>query len=1449
MPKMNRIRVANIQYDGKIIRDLHLNCYGGENVLLNLANGGGKSVLVQLLQQPILPESKIHQREMYSYLSQEHPSYIFIEWKLDNTQKEYLLTGIVMSRQISSEDRNRVRYFTFVNAYKNSNEFDIENIPFIQKNGDIIEYKSYDTCMQLINQKKGSFELNSYGREEQKTYRQKLAEYGIFTEEWKIISKMNENEGGVDELFKDCKTSDSLVNKWILKVISEGNEEEGKELKEMFVSLMEEIIEQEKNIKEKEILEEFKVKIEEQEIPLKHLLEQLEEESKIEADICNTYWLLKNLSEENQEKINRIAEQMMQYQRELEQIEYEEISEEYYKFENNLEFIKEEKEKKLEEVEKQKRILENANMQYRIQKVALLAQKEKESIAKLKVLNLKRAELESESSTDGQVLKIEYTLQKKYKEKVKELNDKINILQKENEQIKTDIINRKKQNELNQEQLLKLSSEIGRIAEKCSQFEQEEKRLFNELQIYLHRNLLDELEEKEVGKVKDSFIVQIENLKRELEQDEKQIESIKSLKEQEEQRQEERRNKIDELGKLDTQNKERYGIFKEQEEQIREILKFHRITEPNIFEKTENIAILMEKQANLKNKIEICIKQINQINEYMIEVNEGGVHTAKEVRRMLENAHIDYITGEEYLKKQDEKFRKGLLEKNPLLPYCFIVTPEDLQKIKELEMKEEASKLSLVITFKQINQTLEKQKKMVQLNEMYFLSIYHQDCFSNNLGKYGVKLEEIENKKKQYEKELQIVEKHIYSLEQFNYLEKDKIQMEQGLVSFEKQIQMYKEEIENAKNQNVQRIAEIEKIGENKKFREKTLEKIQIQQKEFLSYLVENDNYIFNKKEQARYKDEKQKLEQEIRCFTNEIETLESNEGENATQKSALSKYLEETTKKQLRIPKREQQEILPETIEELEVRYEELTKKYDSNRKQLEEQISFWSERLEETRRDKQKDYGDIPEERYITVHYSEEVEDLAKEKIDEEEKMLQYKNEEFGKLNNEYIKISTKFQTIQEALNKLGKTEAVSASQIKGNYDFRKNKIEENKQSDKEKETKLKEENQKIQKQMNSIERNVAVEDISTVIAENEIEFKTIDLPELLKQYQHLKQENRKDKDIIFRQKVQLENNYQNKHRIITAFLENIRLVNAEGDFTTFYFIYEKMLECLNALANYIGVLNMSLQNIEQDKSNILHHAVKQGVMLYQEMKKISDTSKIKIGDRYIQILKIEIPQELKDGVEQRVESHLNYCIQSLREECKQIEDKRKIIETRVANMLSDRQLLNLTLDLEMIRVKLYKFDIENKNSGLKLWEEVIVENSGGQKFIACFALISALIEYTRRKELELKGETDKIEASKVFILDNPFGKTSSKHLLEPMMEISKKFNIQMICLSDLSQSSITDKFTLIYQLALRSGKYTNKSFLMIEDKRVNGEINVDTSLEQVYLRKNIEQLSFLQ
>lgn len=369
MPKINRIRIANIQYDKKIIKDLFLNCYQGENVLLNLANGGGKSVLVQLLQQPILPESKIHGREVYSYLSPDQASYILIEWKLDNSPKHYLLTGIVMSRLYSSDDMNKTKYFTFLNDYHSSNEFDIKNLPFIQKEENVLIYKSYEVAQQMIRNNKNLENLMAFGRSEQTQYRDKLAEYGIFLNEWKTLAKINENEGGVDELFKECKTSDSLVNKWILKTISESNEAESRELKEMFVSLMQEIIEKESNLKEKEILEEFKIKIEEYEEPLKHLLEQLDKEKQLETDIYHIYVILQKLSEENQKKIDEIAQKMMSGEQELAKIDYEQISEEYYHLQSDLEAIKEEKQTKQEQVETQKQIYEKAKFQYRLQKV------------------------------------------------------------------------------------------------------------------------------------------------------------------------------------------------------------------------------------------------------------------------------------------------------------------------------------------------------------------------------------------------------------------------------------------------------------------------------------------------------------------------------------------------------------------------------------------------------------------------------------------------------------------------------------------------------------------------------------------------------------------------------------------------------------------------------------------------------------------------------------------------------------------------------------------------------------------------------------------------------------------------------------------------------------------------------------------------------------------------
>ena len=56
MPRINRLRIVNFRYDDdkKLISN-ELYEFGGKNALINLENGGGKSVILQLALQVVLP--------------------------------------------------------------------------------------------------------------------------------------------------------------------------------------------------------------------------------------------------------------------------------------------------------------------------------------------------------------------------------------------------------------------------------------------------------------------------------------------------------------------------------------------------------------------------------------------------------------------------------------------------------------------------------------------------------------------------------------------------------------------------------------------------------------------------------------------------------------------------------------------------------------------------------------------------------------------------------------------------------------------------------------------------------------------------------------------------------------------------------------------------------------------------------------------------------------------------------------------------------------------------------------------------------------------------------------------------------------------------------------------------------------------------------------------------
>ena len=268
MPKINRIRVINFYFNNDVrhIADETFSFYGGENALLNLANGGGKSVLVQLMLQPVIPDLKLQNRRMSSYFKRStYPAIVMIEWILDNETKiDYLMTGIAIAPKSSTDESagNRINYFTFTSHYDAACDFDLEMVPFVRTEGDnqiILSFEKSREAVKRVTSKHR--EMQYFSRDDSTAYKQHLSSFGISQDEWKnIIAKMNNDEGGIEELFEKCKTSDSVLNEWVIKTVekvvqSTGNEET--QIYELFEGLVANTVRNKEYINDQENIKDY----------------------------------------------------------------------------------------------------------------------------------------------------------------------------------------------------------------------------------------------------------------------------------------------------------------------------------------------------------------------------------------------------------------------------------------------------------------------------------------------------------------------------------------------------------------------------------------------------------------------------------------------------------------------------------------------------------------------------------------------------------------------------------------------------------------------------------------------------------------------------------------------------------------------------------------------------------------------------------------------------------------------------------------------------------------------------------------------------------------------------------------------------------------------------------------------------------------------------------------
>ena len=232
MSNFNYFRITNLNYNNNSskIDDL-LFYFNGENTMLNLKNGGGKSVIVQMMMAPFIRRKyrDLNDRKFDGYFTGKMPTYIMAEWNLDDGAG-YLLTGMMVRKKENSSDENSndtLDIINFIHEYKSRNNYDIKNIPIIEKEGEVKKIKSFANSKKLFEELKKSLEydfnyydMNNYTSS--KAYFNKLKEYGINNKEWEnIIKKVNLTESGLSQLFKEAKNTEGLIKNWFLPTVEE----------------------------------------------------------------------------------------------------------------------------------------------------------------------------------------------------------------------------------------------------------------------------------------------------------------------------------------------------------------------------------------------------------------------------------------------------------------------------------------------------------------------------------------------------------------------------------------------------------------------------------------------------------------------------------------------------------------------------------------------------------------------------------------------------------------------------------------------------------------------------------------------------------------------------------------------------------------------------------------------------------------------------------------------------------------------------------------------------------------------------------------------------------------------------------------------------------------------------------------------------------------------------
>ncbi|MCL6635979.1 MAG: hypothetical protein K6T29_09490, partial [Peptococcaceae bacterium] len=602
--------------------------------------------------------------------------------------------------------------------------------------------------MMSDKERKDPFVFGYFPEDDGDRYAKYLAEFGIARDEWRnVIAKINDSEGGLEEIFQKYKNSGQLLNDWIIKTVEKAmfrNRSEARRLEEMLENLVREVVENERFILEKQLLDGFLGTFREQVDALAGLLQGLDGQKKLAGQLSALYGYLTSETVSLQGKYEENQMEIEACKAEEQRVQLEERSNDYWlRRSEHQEALQKLKTAETMSSETET-ALQEAKVREKIMQAARLAEEIRRKRSELSGIEEKLSAAKEQYDTDGRVRSLEYSLKLLFEETLETIAADLTRLHEEKAEKESLMRQAGEDLRAADREKSSLDAEKGRLEERKNIFEKHEKEVQRKLGISLGRNLLGEMDAAEVRKTGAA----LENTRDELS---KKVERLEDEKTAGAARRQGIDNEKKELQAAYAEEKTALnGIdrdireYEQKEQEIKGILDKYGFDFDLRFDRERLTAAFGQKVKDLEVSLEEAARVRDDVTESLFSLKNGRLHTPEELASVLAGLDIQYDTGEAYLRGLPPEIRRTMLEGNPVLPYAFIMSRADMDRVAGAVSNLTMRRVIPLIAYEDLGKTVPGEGRVAHTRDgIAFACLYEGRMFeSEGLVKLVTELEQ-----------------------------------------------------------------------------------------------------------------------------------------------------------------------------------------------------------------------------------------------------------------------------------------------------------------------------------------------------------------------------------------------------------------------------------------------------------------------------------------------------------------------------------------------------------------------------------------------------------------------------------------------------------------------------------------------------------------------------------